>query len=54
MVGWYKLTLAFKSPPLEVNSNIVEDIIEKAKVLQIEILERFLVADNLDSDPLID
>jgi len=54
VIGWHKLTLAFKSPPLKVNSIIVKNIIEKAEVLRIEILERFLVANNLDLDPLID
>ena len=31
---------------------MVEDTIEKAEVLQTEILERFSVVDDLDLDPL--
>jgi hypothetical protein len=54
VIGWHKLTSAFKSPPLKVNGTIVENTIEKAKVLRIEILERFSAANDLDLDPLTD
>jgi hypothetical protein len=54
VIGWHKLTLVFKLPPLEVNGTIVENTIEKAEVLWTEILERFSAANNLDLDLLID
>jgi hypothetical protein len=52
VISWYKLSSILKAPLLEVNSTVVEDTIEKAKVLQTEILERFSAADNLDLDLL--
>jgi hypothetical protein len=45
VIRWHKQALSLKAPPLVVNSRLVEDTIEKAKVLWEEILDRFS-ADN--------
>ena len=47
MIGWHKQAPKLKAPPLKVNSRIVEDTIEKAKVLREEILNRFSTDDDI-------
>jgi hypothetical protein len=47
VIGWHKQAPKLKAPPLEVNSRIVKDTIEKAKVLREEILDRFSADDDL-------
>jgi hypothetical protein len=47
VIGWHKQAPKLKAPPLKVNSRIVEDTIEKAKVLREEILDRFSADDDL-------
>jgi hypothetical protein len=47
VIGWHKQAPKLKAPPLRVNSRIVKDTIEKAKVLQEEILNRFSADDDL-------
>jgi len=41
-----------KAPPLEVNGTLIEDTLEKAEALRIEVLERFDSTDDLEHDPL--
>ena len=52
VIGWHKLSSNLKSPPLEINGVMVEDSMEKAKVLKSEILERFSAEDDLSYNPL--
>jgi hypothetical protein len=52
VVGWHKLALNLKAPPLVVNRTTIEDIIEKAEALRTEVLGRFSVEDDLEEDPL--
>ena len=47
VIGWHKRAPKLKAPPLKVNGRIVEDTIEKAKVLREEILDRFSTDDDL-------
>jgi hypothetical protein len=47
VIGWHKQAPKLKAPPLKVNSRIVKDTIEKAKVLREEILNRFSADDDI-------
>jgi hypothetical protein len=47
VIGWHRQALSLKAPPLAVNERLVEDIIEKAKILREEILDRFSTEDDL-------
>jgi hypothetical protein len=47
VIGWHKQASSLKAPPLAVNGRLVEDTIEKAKVLREEILDRFSADDDL-------
>ena len=47
MIGWHRQALSLKALPLAVNRRLVEDIIEKAKILREEILDRFSTEDDL-------
>ena len=47
MIGWHKQAPKLRAPPLKVNGRIVEDTIEKAKVLREEILNRFSTDDDI-------
>ena len=54
MISWHKQALKLKAPPLKVNSRIVKDTIEKAKVLREEILNRFSTDDDIVEHQLED
>jgi len=45
---------SLKAPPLQVNGNMIENTMEKAEALQAEILNRFSVENDLDTNPLQD
>jgi hypothetical protein len=47
VIGWHKQASSLKAPPLAVNGKLVEDTMEKAKVLREEILDRFSADDDL-------
>jgi hypothetical protein len=47
VIGWHKQAPKLKAPPLKVKGRIVEDTMEKAKVLREEILDRFSADDDL-------
>jgi hypothetical protein len=52
VVGWHKLALNLKAPPLIVNRTTIKDTIEKAEALQTKVLGRFSAEDDLKEDPL--
>jgi hypothetical protein len=47
VIGWHRQALSLKALPLAVNGRLVKDIIEKAKILREEILDRFSTEDDL-------
>ena len=54
MIGWHKQAPKLRAPPLKVNGRIVEDTMEKAKVLREEILDRFSADDDIAEHQLED
>lgn len=51
LMSWRKLQAPFKSPPLNVQGKVVEDIADKAQALRSALLGRFSAADDLEYDP---
>lgn len=52
VIGWHKLALNLKAPPLTINGHTIEDTIGKAEALRTSILERYSDSDDLPTDPL--
>jgi Reverse transcriptase (RNA-dependent DNA polymerase) len=47
VIGWHKQSLSLKALPLAIHGRLVEDTLEKAKVLREEILDRFSAEDDI-------
>ncbi|RAL60233.1 hypothetical protein DID88_000013 [Monilinia fructigena] len=52
VVGWHKLALSFKAPPLIVNGVSIESTKEKTEALLEKVLHRYDDSDDLEYDPL--